>query len=173
MNSKIDFIFKRRSIRKYTNKPISKELINDLMEAAMAAPSAVNKKPYEFIIINGKNTLKKISEFLPHGKLLSDAPLGIIVCGDINSAHMEDISYMLQDCSAAIENLLLAVDALELGACWLGVHPNEDRVDGIKNIFKLPDNIIPVAAISIGYPADDKPRKRTQYNSGKIHINKW
>jgi nitroreductase len=173
MNSKLNFIFNRRSIRKYTEESISKELINDIMEAAMAAPSAVNKKPYEFIIITEKSTLKKVSEFLPHGKFLPDSPLGIIVCGDINSAHMEDISYMLQDCSAVIENLLLAVDALDLGACWLGVHPNEDRIEGIKDIFKLPNNIIPVAAVSIGYPASEKPKARTQYDPNKIHINKW
>ena len=173
MNNKLDCIFNRRSIRKYTNETISEELINDIMETAMAAPSAVNKKPYEFIVVSNKTILKDISEYLPHGKFLPDAPLGIVVCGNINLAHMEDISYMIQDCSAAIENILLAVTCLELGACWLGVHPNNDRVEGIKNIFNLPENIIPVAVISIGYPAGEKPEKRTQYDAKKIHINKW
>ena len=173
MNSKLDLIFNRRSIRKYEDKGISREVINDIMEAAMSAPSAVNRKPYEFIIIDDKNTLKEVAQYLPNGGFLSKAPLGIIVCGDIKSAHAESLSYMLQDCSAAIENLLVAVSGLGLGACWLGVHPKEDRIAGLKSIFNFPENIIPISVISVGYPEGELPQGRTQYDAKKIHFNRW
>ena len=173
MNSKLADIFKRRSIRKYKDEKIPLELVNDILKAGMAAPSAVNKKPYEIIVIDKNSLLKQVSEYLPNGGFLRNAPLGIIVCGDIKKAHGESLSYMLQDCTAVIENILLAVTTLDLGACWLGVHPMEDRINGIKEIFNLPENIIPVSAIAVGYPDGSIPEPRTQFDSEKVHINKW
>ncbi len=165
----LDFIFQRRSIRKYTGEAVDKKTIEQLLSAAMSAPSACAKDPWRFIVVHNKETLQKISEGLPNGKFLPDAPVGIVICGDIESAHANELSYMLQDCSAAIENLLLAVTALGLGACWLGVHPREDRVKHIKTIFKLPENIIPVGVIAIGYPAETPaPRQR-----GKAEYITW
>ena len=173
MNSKLKGIFKRRSVRSYYSKPIPAAFLNDILEAAMAAPSACNTKPYDLIILDEKSLLSKVSECLPHGKFLADAPLGIVICGDIQQAHGNELSYMLQDCSAVIENILVAVAELDLGACWLGVHPREDRIKGIREIFNLPENIIPVSVVSIGYPDKKVGDPRTQYDAKKIHRNSW
>lgn len=174
MNDILKPIFKRRSVRSYIeNKCIPENLINDILEAAMAAPSACNKKPYEFIVIDDTVTLQWVSECLPFGKFLAKAPLGIVVCGDINNANAGELSYLLQDCSAAIENILIAVSELGLGACWLGVHPRNDRIESIKKIIGFPDNIIPVSVISVGFPDHASPGERTQFCKNKIHRNRW
>ena len=103
---------------------------------------------------------------------LDHAPMAILVCGDIKKAHDQLESYMLQDLSAAVENILLAAAALGLGACWLGVHPLEPRMAGIRVIFDLPENIIPVAGIAIGFPRV-QPNARTRYNPDLVHWNAW
>lgn len=172
MTGRIDFIKKRRSIRKFKDIPVDDRQITVLLEAAMSAPSAMVKDPWRFIVVRNADNLKSIAGFLPNGGFLPDAGLGIIVCGDLNAAHANSISYMLQDCSAAIENLLLAVSALDLGACWLGVHPREDRIENIKRFCNLPENIIPVAVIAIGVP-EASPAPRTRYNEDYIHQEKW
>jgi len=172
MDKALELFFKRRSVRKYQKKEISDKQINNILEAAMSAPSACAKDPWHFIIVKKPKTLKLISDGLPNGKMLADAPLGIIVCGDIEKAHGNELSYMLQDCSAAIENILLAVTALKLGACWLGVHPREDRITHIKKLLGLPEKIIPVSAIAIGHPGENND-SRTRFNPDSVHMEKW
>lgn len=172
MNSKLDFIFARRSVRQYSDKKISDETIRDILEAAMAAPSACAKDPWQFIICRDKAMLFKIAEGLPNGKMLASADCGIIVCGDIQSAHSNELSFMLQDCSAAIENILLATSALGLGACWLGVHPRQERIEYIKKLFTMPEYIIPISVIALGYPAENK-EARTRYKEDAVHFDKW
>ncbi len=172
MSSRIDFIKKRRSIRKFKDIPVDGRQITSILEAAMAAPSAMAKDPWRFIIVRDADNMKNIAGFLPNGGFLPDAGLGIIVCGDINAAHSNSVSYMLQDCSAAIENMLLAVSALDLAACWLGVHPREDRIKNIRQFCNLPENIIPLAVIAIGVP-DASPEPRTRYNKDYIKQEKW
>ena len=174
MNTKLSCVFNRRSIRSYLQgKPIPENDVRDILEAAMACPTACNKKGYEFIVFDNKEKLQQVSDCLPYGKFLASASLGIVVCGDIDEVNDNDLSYLLQDCSAATENILIASSALDLGACWLGVHPNEERIEGIKKIFNLPSNIIPVSVISIGYPDKAVPEARTQYATNKIHKNAW
>jgi len=172
MNSKLDFIFARRSVRRYQERPISEETLRDLLEAAMAAPSAVARDPWHFIVVQSRERLLQLTDILPHGKMLRNAAAGIIVCGDIERAHDGEESYMLQDCSAAVENLLLAAAALGLGGCWLGVHPRAERMDGIRKLFSLPGNIIPVAGISLGWP-EKEPTARTRYDDGHVHREEW
>jgi Nitroreductase len=104
--------------------------------------------------------------------MLNDSAVGIVVCGDMEKAHDRQISYLLQDCSAAIENLLIAVSALGLGAVWLGVHPREERMAHVRAIFDLPGNIVPVSAIAIGWPVE-KTVARTRYKSGAVHEGQW
>ena len=152
--------------------PVSDATIRDLLEAAMSAPSAVAKDPWEFIVLKDKNIMKKVAEALPNGKMLESAPLGIIVCGDIQRAHSNEISFLLQDCSAAIENILLAASMLGLGACWLGVHPRQERIEHLKKLFNLPESVIPVSVISIGHPAEHK-EARTRYSGNFVHNGKW
>lgn len=171
-NDQTDLIFQRRSIRKYQSDEVEDAKIHVILEAAMAAPSAVAKDPWHFIVVKDKNILVNISNGLPNGKMLASAPLGIVVCGDINQAHDHQLSYMIQDCTAAIENILLAVQATGLGACWLGIHPRDDRVMHLKNLFNLPEHIIPISCIAIGYPGEAK-EARTRYNDEKVHYDQW
>ena len=172
MNPELNFIFNRRSIRKYENRQIPDEMFTDLFEAAMAAPSAVAKDPWHFLLIRDRETLDKMVKILPNGQMLRQAPAAVIVCCDINKAHRNEVSYMLQDLSAAVENILLAATALGLGSCWLGMHPRNDRIDGIRNIFSLPENIIPMCGIALGWPAE-QPGPRTRYNPDRVHLEKW
>jgi nitroreductase len=169
---RLGFIFGRRSIRVYKPGEVSEDVVQTLLEAAMAAPSAVAKDPWRFIVVRNRLTLGKIADALPNGAMLRDAELGIIVCGDIEAAHDRQLSYLLQDCSAAIENLLLAVHAVGLGACWLGVHPREDRVRKLSALLGLPSTVIPIAGIAIGWPAETK-EARTRYNPDLVHYEKW
>ena len=135
MNSKLHFIFSRRSIRKYEEREIPADMLNDLLEAAMAAPSAVAKDPWHFLVIQDRTTLDNIVKILPNAQMLSQAPAALIVCGDISKAHLNELSYLFQDLSAAVENILLAATILGLGSCWLGVHPRPDRITGISNLL--------------------------------------
>ena len=169
---KLAFIFGRRSVRVYAPGDVSDAQVQSLLEAAMAAPSAVAKDPWRFVVIRDPRMLTRIADVLPNGKMLATAPLGIVVCGDLDAAHDRQLSYLLQDCSAAIENLLLTVHALGLGACWLGVHPREDRIRKLSQLLGLPPSVIPVAAIAIGHPGEVK-EPRTRYQAAYVHREKW
>ena len=138
----------------------------------MAAPSAVAKDPWEFIVVRQRQMLDRIAAGLPNGKMLAEAALGIVVCGDLNRAHDRQLSYLLQDCSAAIENLLLAASTLGLGACWLGVHPRPERVAHIRSLLNVPEHVVPVSVISIGWPAET-PAARTRYRADAVHSETW
>jgi nitroreductase len=172
MNPKLSFLFARRSIRRYADKPVGAEIIRDLLEAAMAAPSACACDPWHFIVLKSPELRRRVAECLPYGKMLGQAGAGVIVCGDLEAAHGKELSYLLQDCSAAIENLLVAASALGLGACWLGVHPRPERVEHIRKLFDLPANIIPVAAIALGWPAE-KQAARTRFEKSAAHFDRW
>ncbi len=164
----IQTIFARRSIRKYTDEPVSEADIQTLLEAAMSAPSASNRKPWQFVVVTERQVLDALAEAHPYGKMLFDATLCIAVCGDTT----DEGQYWVQDCSAATENLLLAVTALGLGAVWLGIYPNEDRLAFACPILGLPETIMPLNLISIGHPAEEK-EPRTQYDESRIHRERW
>jgi nitroreductase len=164
----IQTIFSRRSIRKYTTEPVSEADIKTLLEAAMAAPSASNRKPWQFVVVTERQTLDALAEAHPHGKMLFQATLCIAVCGDLTEMER----YWVQDCSAATENLLLAATALGLGAVWLGVYPKDDRVAFVRPILDLPETITPLNLISIGHPAEEK-EPRTQYDESRVHRERW
>jgi len=173
MNKKILPILARRSIRKYkSGEPVSDEEVLSLLEAAMAAPSANATDPWRFLVVRDRTSLAALAEILPYGKMLNEAALGIVVCGELSHAHRRELSYLLQDCSAAVENLLLAAHFLDLGGVWLGVHPNEDRITGIRARFGIPQDILPVAVISIGRPAEH-PASRTRFNAAFVHTDRW
>ncbi len=172
MNDKLKDIFGRRSIRVYQERTVDDDFINAMLRAAMAAPSTCAKDPWRYIVVRNKDTLLKITEGLPNGKMLSTASLGIVVCGNLDEAHDKQLSYMLQDCSASIENILLAAHILGLGACWLGVHPREQRIQHITSILSITPPVIPIACVAIGYPGEEK-EPRTRYNSSYVHYEKW
>ena len=166
----IDGILTRRSIRKYTKKSIPDEVIKELLEAGVSAPSAGNQQPWQFIVIDNREVLDEASQVLPNGKLLKDANKAILVCGDLNLETHK--GYWPIDCSAATQNILLAAHAKGLGACWLGIYPREERVENLKKLFKTPEHIIPFSVISLGFP-DEESKKVDRYDDSKIHKNTW
>lgn len=172
LNQKLTFIFGRRSIRSYTAEPVADETINDLLRAAAAAPSACAKDPWRFVVVRRTEMLQKIAEALPNGKMLAQASAGLVVCGDLEAAHGGELSYLLQDCSAAIQNLLLAAHGLGLGACWLGVHPRVPRMDALRALLDLPGQVIPISVIAVGYPAEQK-EARTRLDDAHVHRERW
>ncbi|MCF8298017.1 MAG: nitroreductase family protein [Saprospiraceae bacterium] len=163
-------IFTRRSIRKYTSQTISDELVKLLIEAGMFAPSARNLQPWHFLVVRDRKTLDELAEIQPNGKMLKHAPLAILICGDISIETME--SYLIQNCTAALQNILLSAHANGLGAVWTGVHPKEDRIKGIIDLFNLPEKIVPIALLSIGYPAETV-KKPERFNEDKVHYERW
>jgi nitroreductase len=132
----------------------------------------VAKDPWRFVIVRHQQTLLDISDALPNGKMLPYANLGIVVCGDLEVAHDHQLSYLLQDCAAAIQNMLLAAHMIGLGACWLGVHPREDRIRRLRELLLLPPRVIPVSVIAVGYPGEQK-EARTRYNPEYVHHEQW
>jgi nitroreductase len=171
-SSPLDLLFGRRSIRVYSPGPVTDNQVETLLRAAMAAPSAVGCDPWRFIVLRRREVLERVAEGLPHGRMLGTAAVGFVICGDLPSAHDRQLSYMLQDCSAAIQNLLLAAHALGLGACWLGVHPRQDRIQHVSEVLHLPPSVIPVAAVSVGCPGEVK-EPRTRYNPAYVHHDQW
>ncbi|MBM4090070.1 MAG: nitroreductase family protein [Planctomycetes bacterium] len=172
MNPELTYLFSRRSVRLYASRDVDERLVRDMLEAAMAAPSAVAKDPWDFVVVRDRARLAEIAQGLPNGQMLREAALGIVVCGGLDRAHDHQLSYLLQDCSAAIENLLLAANTLGLGACWLGVHPRADRVAHLRALLAIPDSVIPVSVISVGWPAEH-PESRTRYRAAAVHRETW
>ena len=163
-------IFERRSIRKYEDKPVPDDIVETLLRAAMAAPSAVNERPWQFLVIDDRDALTKIAEVHPYGKMLPHCPVAISVCADLSLLKTDGL--WMFDCSAAVENLLICAADLKLGAVWLAVYPREERMRAHKEVFGLPDNIIPFATVPVGYPAEEK-RPVDRFEPERIHRNKW
>src|ERR1035441_10449603 len=150
----LGFILGRRSIRVYSPGEVSEPAVTRLLEAAMAAPSAMTKDPWRFVVVRDKQTLAKLAALHPGAAMLASAAMAIVVCGDLDAAFERQLSYLLQDCSAAIENLLLAAHAQGLGACWVGIHPVEPLIKRVKELLSLPASFVPVAAVSLGQPGE-------------------
>lgn len=172
MHEKLCCLLERRSIRMFAPGDVDDATVNAMLEAAMSAPSAVAKDPWRFIVVRQRKTLDQLADALPNGPFLSTAALGIAVCGDLTVAHDRQISYLLQDCAAAIQNLLLAGHLLGLGCCWLGVHPREARTRAVREILAVPPAVIPVACIAIGRPGETK-EARTRYRAEYVHRERW
>lgn len=170
--AQMDWIFGRRSVRAYRPGEVSEAQVELLLRAAMAAPSAVAKDPWRFVVVRNRAILSQLAANLSNGSMLDQASLGVVVAGDLNAAHDHQLSYLLQDCAAAIENLLLAAHGLGLGACWLGIHPRQHRIDFVANLLHLPEAVIPVACIALGHPAETK-EPRSRYNPAWVHRDRW
>lgn len=148
-------IMTRTSVREYQARQVESDKVEKMLRAAMAAPSAVNKQPWHFIVVTDKAQLAAIAEAAPNAQMAAKAPLAIVVCGDMNKALQGGgRDFWVQDASAATENLLLAAHAMGLGAVWTGTYPSKDRCAKIAALLKLPDTIIPLNTIVIGYPAE-------------------
>ena len=166
----IEAILNRRSIRKYTNQKISEDKIEKILKAAMYAPSAMNYQPWHFIVIDKREAIDQIFNINQHAEMVKEAQLLIIVCGDLKLEM--NIDYLVQDCSAATQNALLAIHDLGLGAVWVSSYPNKETVEGIRKYYGLPENIVPVSIISLGYPAEQVTTEE-RFNKSRIHNNKW
>ncbi len=166
----METILGRRSIRKYSDESVTDAQVKRLLEAAMAAPSAHNRQPWHFIVVRDRNTLLEVPKFHNYSKMLEQAALAIIVCGDLETEG--GTGFWVQDCSAATENILLAAKAAGLGAVWLGVHPNEALVKGLRGLLGIPERIMPLCIISIGHPLEEKP-PGNRYRDDRVHTGKW
>ena len=169
--SEIDWILRRRSIRQFTEQKLTAEQIRLLLEAAMAAPSAMNLKPWKFVVVQNPEQLSELRKALPFGKM--GAPCAIVVCGDLRSFKKPALErFWVQDCSAATQNILLAASALELGSVWCGVHPINTIVKAVRKALEIPENVIPLNVIYIGHPAEEKPA-RTQFSEKNVYLDKF
>jgi nitroreductase len=166
----LDAIHTRRSIRKYRDEPVPEDLIQKLLAAAMQAPSARNQQPWQFVVIDDRVVLAKIPTFMPNAAMVAKAPLAILVCGDLGLEKSE--GYWVLDCAAATQNMLLAAHALGLGAVWCGVYPREPRMEGLRRLIGLPENVIAHGLVVLGYPGEQvQPEDR--YRSERVRRNHW
>jgi nitroreductase len=167
MDPRLDIIFSRRSIRVYTDDPVSKADIQSLLEAGMAAPSASNRKPWHFVVVTERDTLRALAAAHPFGKMLASAAMAIAVCGD---PAISD--WWVQDCSAATENILVAAAGLGLGAVWLGCHGRPERERAVRGVLGIPERIGVLSLLSLGRPGEEKGA-RTQYDPVRVHRGDW
>ena len=167
----MDAILTRRSIRKFTPEPVADQVITELLAAAMSAPSAGNEQPWQFVVLKERRLLDKIPEFHPYSLMLREAPVAILVCGQPKIAKYDGL-YWVQDCAAATENILLAAQTKGLGSVWLGVHPIEERVAGLRQLLGLPEEIVPFSLVPIGHPAEQKP-PAGRYDAARVHHDRW
>jgi nitroreductase len=172
MNATLDVIHSRKSVRNFTGEPVSKADLEKIVKAGMAAPSAVNMQPWSFVIVNERKKLDELAAGLPYAKMLTKAGAAIIVCTDSKAAANGSQDFAIIDASLAGENILLAVEAMGLGAVWTAAYPDQDRMKLVRKVLKIPEDIIPLNVIPIGHPTgEDKPKDK--YKKEKIHWEQW
>lgn len=166
----LEAIRTRRSIRQYQDKPVSQDLVQQILAAAMSAPSACNAQPWQFVVIRDRKILKEVPRVNSHAAMAEHAPLAILVCGDLSLEI--SAGFWVVDCAAAVQNLLLAAHALGLGAVWTGVWPREDRIDEFRRLLNLPQHVVPHSLIPLGYPAE-QPLHEDRYRAERVHHDGW
>jgi nitroreductase len=171
MTEIIDIIFKRRSIRSYTGQPVDRQTLVKLLQAAMAAPSAVNSQPWEFVVATETAVLDRLRQRIMFGQYNAQAIIAVCGSPDV-AANNAGRTYWIQDCSAAQENILIAATGLGLGSVWVGVYPEEEKVKAVRQVLDIPDTVIPLGLVYLGYPAEQQP-PRTQYDEKKVHWQQY
>ena len=167
----LNLIKSRRSVRQWKSDAVREEDVEKVLDAAMNAPSAGNEQPWQFVVVTDKAVLNKAAGLNPYGGFVKDAPVAILVCGDIRLEKFP--GYWVQDCSAAVENMLLAAHALGLGAVWTSVYPIDDRIVGFRKLFNLPSEVIPFALIPLGYPRVKGRDASSRFNPSRVRKNIW
>ncbi|MEJ2056742.1 MAG: nitroreductase family protein [Desulfofustis sp.] len=159
----------RRSVRSYQSGDVSDDVVERLLRAAMLAPSAGNQRPWRFLVVRDRDKLSRIPSFHPYCKMITQVPVAIVVCGDPSAKKWPDL--WPQDCSAAVQNLLLAARAEGLGAVWTGVYPFEERMAGLRRLFAIPAQIYPFAVVPVGYPKDpgESFKAKDRYQPELVH----
>jgi nitroreductase len=165
-----DPVLARRSIRKYTDEPIDDATVERLLRAGMAAPSAGNQQPWQFIVIRDRATLTRIAEWHPYARMLPTAPVAVLVLGDSSVAKWAGM--WPQDCAACVENMLIEAESLGLGAVWLGVHPLPERESALREQLGIPEQVVPFAIVPFGRPAEHK-EPSGRYDETRIHHERW
>ncbi len=165
-------IQERKSVRSYTGQVVSKEDIDIILRAAMAAPAAIHMLPWKFIVVQNKELLEKLADGLPFAKMLITSGTGIVVCADPQEAAMGNEAFALLDCACASENILLAAEALGLGAVWTAVYPNKESMEFVRKTLAIPVRVIPLNVIPVGYPMGEEKAK-DKFNQANIHWEKW
>ncbi len=168
----LENIHSRKSVRQYTSEQVSEEAVEKMLRAGMAAPTAVNFQPWRFVVVTERVRLDAMAEVLPYAKMLKQAPLAIVVCGETVWMGGNENPYWQQDCAAATQNILLAAEALGLGAVWTGVYPNQDLYPKLHDFLGLPSTVQPFCAIPIGHPAGNEQPK-DKWKPENIHYEKW
>jgi len=163
-------LLNRRSIRKYKDQKISKEDIDKILKSAMYAPSAMNLQAWHFVVIDDREILIETVKSIHYAEMLKQSAVAILVCGDASIEKNE--SWLLQNCSASTQNILLSAHGLGIGSCWVAIHGMDDVYKNIKGQFKLPEDIVPVSLISLGYP-DEQVTTEERFKEDKIHCNRW
>ena len=167
-NQTLETILNRKSVRKYKDRPVEKEKIDKLIRAGMAAPSSRDRRPWEFIIVTDRDILDTMGNGLPLARMLKETKQAIIVCGDTAKSNN---AWQL-DCSAAAQNVLLAAESLGLGAVWTAAYPYPERMKVVREALHLPEHIVPLTVIPVGYPTGiEKPKDK--FNKKQIHYNGW
>ncbi len=166
----LEAIMTRRSIRRFSDEPVTDEQIETIVRAAMQAPSAGNQRPWRFIVLRDRARLSEVSKTSPYAGMLAEAAFGLVVCSETEG--LRHPMMWEQDCSAAVENALLAAHAMGLGAVWLGFHPKEERVQPLKDLLGLPRNIEPLAVLAVGVPAEHK-EPADRYDPSLVHEDAW
>jgi nitroreductase len=167
MDPRLSIIFSRRSVRAYTDEPVSAADIQSLLEAGMAAPSASNRQPWHFVAVTDRDMLRALAAAHPYGRMVAEAALAIAVCGD---PAVSD--WWVLDCSAATENILVAAVGLGLGGVWIGCHGRPEREQAIREVLNIPPQIGVLSLLSIGHPGEKKA-PRTQYSPSRVHRDGW
>ncbi len=165
-------IQERKSVRSYTGEPVSNEDIDMLLHAAMAAPVAVNMRPWKFVVVTDKATLAALADSLPFAKMLLRAGTAIVVCAMPDEAANGSESFAILDCTCASENILLAAEAMGLGAVWTAVYPRKEIMDLVRMKLNIPFNVIPLNVIPVGHPTGEEEAK-DKYDPRNIHWEKW
>jgi nitroreductase len=162
----------RKSVRSYTGEVVSKEDIDKILHAAMAAPAAVHIMPSKFIVVTDKATLKALANESFYAKMIVKAGACIVVCAVPDEAALYSEEYAILDCSCASENILLAAEALGLGAVWTAVYPNQDLMYFVRRELNIPPEVIPLNIIPIGHPTGEEIAK-DKFDPRNIHWEKW
>ena len=172
-NEAIENIMTRVSVRQFTGEKITAAQVDTLLRAAMAAPSAINKQPWAFIVVTDQKIIEQLGEALPYSRCSNNPAIAIIPCGDLSKAIEGEMgAFWINDVSAATENILLAAHSMGLGAVWTGLHPDMNRAKLVQEMLGLPEHIIPLCIVPVGVPAE-QPAIKEKYNEANIHYNRW
>ena len=167
----MDAIFTRVSVRSFSDERVSEEDIEKMLRAGMQAPTAANKQPWQFVVVDDPQLLEQLGKTSPYSGAAAKAPLAIVPT--INETGSQMLQYSTLDLSACTENILLEAAALGLGGVWLCVYPEQDYIEHVRKTLGMPDTVTPFSLLAIGHPKDEVPAQRSRYDTARIHRNKW